>query len=156
MAATWARTQSQRPALKQRSVSQMWPILIASLFPFGNLLLIFLAFSFSGGLAPHKAAPSDDYSRGPQVGRTHPRVRRVWQRPEGDSGLQLRSLLSSAVGSSWPLRDVWEGLPIAKPAGREIRGPMREKVPRLETIRRRFKSQSHQSQTSRLVSMRLG
>lgn len=45
----------------------------------------FLAFAFSGDLIPPKAALSDDYSRCPQVGWTHPRILRVWQRLEGES-----------------------------------------------------------------------
>lgn len=87
-------------------------------------------------------------------GRTHPRLRWVWRRLEGEAGLRLilflisRELLAAAEGRL-------EGLLIAEPAGREVRGQIVEKAPHVEPIRCRFKSQSHHSPLSRFPSMRL-
>lgn len=73
----------------------------------------------SAGSGPNQGSLTDDKSRGSQVGCTHPHLRWVWQRLEGESSLQL-ILFASAVSSSEPL----EGLLIVEPAGREMRGQM--------------------------------
>lgn len=95
----------------------MGPIMV------GNSSLISLACPFSGGSGPHQGSLSDDRSRCSQVGRTHPRLRWVWQRPEGESRLWLvLSLISSQLPGA--PGEAMERLLIAEPAARETCGQM--------------------------------
>lgn len=129
----------------------------------GNSSLISLACPFSGGSGPHQGSLSDDRSRCSQVGQTHPRLRWVWQRPEGESRLWLiLSLISSQLPGA--PREAVERLLIAEPAAREMRGQMwprsqsftavNWKWCRCGAIRRQRGSQGHHSLLSLFASKR--
>ena len=115
----WAQTQARDLALNKHRFHRCGQLLLLLDFLWKCTSNTVWLSPSSRGPGPNQGSLIDDRSRGSQVGWVRPRLRWVWQRPEGESSLQL-SPCSSAASPSEPL----EGLRMVEAAGREVRGQM--------------------------------